>query len=498
MGENWRLGHHYKLEGITPEIPSGLHFPTPINEHEASHRAVAFAPDDSCIARIVRTTRVIINEFNADNGGVFGKDKVIHTGQSQLSCLSFGPTPKNMYMVGSMHSPRSRYILATGHRNGSIRLWDADTTQLATSLCSHKQKITDIVFSQRTDGVKPVLISISCDRELKVWDGEYSGWNMSHTLRLNASGGVGVPLSVTFHPSSKFFAVSGTSRTVEVYNLGQRTNGLDEGWVDKHSNSCGLSQQLGSLSDWTDRSSDLQPRLMLKNKLNGHSAGVVRCKYTSDGALLLTASWDTRVCLWNTHSGDLVVTCLTGNMNPSHNNSLFVFSGSQIRDVSCDFSCSAIATVATDGNLSVWDPWSPEANLEKECSPITGNKDLSYSAVYQPEILTNLPAGASSHSISPKSYTSLTFSNKNNFVVVSDEEGGAQVYTLSKPVPSLAHLCRNRIRATALERWPINRANEAGKQSEQEKELNRILPKTLQSYLSYEVDPRATISLFTM
>ena len=84
MGDDWRLHHHSKLEGITPEIPPGLHFPTPINEHEAAHRAVAFSPDDSCIARIVRTTRVIINEFF--NGGFFGKDKVIaHSTTCQAS-----------------------------------------------------------------------------------------------------------------------------------------------------------------------------------------------------------------------------------------------------------------------------------------------------------------------------------------------------------------------------------------------------------------------------
>ena len=37
-------------------------------------------------------------------------------------------------------------------------------------------------------------------------------------------------------------------------------------------------------------------------------------------------------------------------------------------------------------------------------------------------------------------------------ILVVDDEGSAEVYTLSKPVPSLAHQCRNKIRAVAMDR----------------------------------------------
>ena len=48
--------------------------------------------------------------------------------------------------------------------------------------------------------------------------------------------------------------------------------------------------------------------------------------------------------------------------------------------------------------------------------------------------------------------TTLAFSNKSSYLVVADDEGGAQILSLAKPVPLLSHLCRNKIRAAALDR----------------------------------------------
>merc|ERR1711992_61163 len=92
---------------------------------------------------------------------------VINTGHSPLSCLAFGPSPQNMYMPG--HVKRGRYVLATGHKSGWIRLWDGESTQIISNLCSHKHKVTGIAFSKRTEDGNPVVISISSNRELKVW-----------------------------------------------------------------------------------------------------------------------------------------------------------------------------------------------------------------------------------------------------------------------------------------------------------------------------------------
>ena len=83
--------------------------------------------------------------------------------------------------------------------------------------------------------------------------------------------------------------------------------------------------------------------MVSRHKLEGHSAAVIRCKYTADGSLLITCSWDTRVNLWDAYSGRLVVTCLTSN-DWSPNPRIFsVYSGTQVKDVDCDATCSALS-----------------------------------------------------------------------------------------------------------------------------------------------------------
>ena len=88
MGDDaeWRLDPHSQLRGYVapPDAPHPLHFPRPDNQdHETTHKTMAFAPDDSCLARIVGPKKVIVNEFDGDCGGTFGPDKVINLYPSQ-------------------------------------------------------------------------------------------------------------------------------------------------------------------------------------------------------------------------------------------------------------------------------------------------------------------------------------------------------------------------------------------------------------------------------
>lgn len=42
-------------------------------------------------------------------------------------------------------------------------------------------------------------------------------------------------------------------------------------------------------------------------KLEGHHHDVVACDFSPDGALLATASYDTRVYVWDPHNGDILM-----------------------------------------------------------------------------------------------------------------------------------------------------------------------------------------------
>lgn len=45
----------------------------------------------------------------------------------------------------------------------------------------------------------------------------------------------------------------------------------------------------------------------LIRKLEGHHNDVVSCEFSPDGALLATASYDTRVILWDPHMGTVLL-----------------------------------------------------------------------------------------------------------------------------------------------------------------------------------------------
>ena len=80
-------------------------------------------------------------------------------------------------------------------------------------------------------------------------------------------------------------------------------------------------------------------------------------------------------------------------------------------------------------------------------------RDRPYLGVTRSEVEVN--GGGGGGESNAGAYTSLAFSNNKNFLVATNDEGEAQVYTLSKPVPSLMHLCRSQIRAVTMERYRI-------------------------------------------
>jgi WD repeat/SOCS box-containing protein 1 len=44
----------------------------------------------------------------------------------------------------------------------------------------------------------------------------------------------------------------------------------------------------------------------IKHILKGHMNEVVNCEFSSDGALLATASYDTKIFIWNPYTGLLM------------------------------------------------------------------------------------------------------------------------------------------------------------------------------------------------
>ncbi|MCP4251048.1 MAG: WD40 repeat domain-containing protein, partial [bacterium] len=103
-------------------------------------------------------------------------------------------------------------ILASGSRDGTLRLWDASRRPLAVALAGESQ-VWSVAFSP--DG--SILASAS-------FDGTVQLWNVAsrHALGAPLAGHEGWVLSVAFSPSGKIVASAGFDDTVRLWDVASR------------------------------------------------------------------------------------------------------------------------------------------------------------------------------------------------------------------------------------------------------------------------------------
>ncbi|GIY63307.1 hypothetical protein CDAR_272411 [Caerostris darwini] len=203
-------------------------------------------------------------------------------------------------------------ILATGHSNGRIRVWDVFTGKLILELLDHKDMVSCLAFNPTGN---LVLTSTSFDGTLKIWDLHDDG-NMFQTLKMTNKS----IYSCCWSPDAKSLVSVGMCKLVYVWDM---------------------------------------KTFKVKFKLQGHCHDVVACAFSPDGCLIVSASWDTRVILWDSYSGQMLK--IFGHLQPSPH---LIFAsgdnGTWIRDVSFSSDGAHIATVADDGYLRFWDIASEE------------------------------------------------------------------------------------------------------------------------------------------
>lgn len=222
---------------------------------------------------------------------------------------------KNNVTKRRRFSFNSDLILVTGLQGGKIKVWNVYTGNLIMELLDHKKNVHGL--SVMCDGTLK-LASCSADCTIKCWDLNNDG-NMYKTLRFKENVMV---FDCKWSPNCKQLAAVGMNKCAYVWN----TSNLS------------------------------QPR-----KLSGHLHNVVHCDFSPDGALLATASFDTRVILWDPYTGDQIKTL--GHMFPSPRP---IYAGGAnehyARCVSFSKHGYRIATVADDGFLRVWSLEDSEEN----------------------------------------------------------------------------------------------------------------------------------------
>jgi len=235
-------------------------------------------------------------------------------------------------------------------------------------LLDHREVIRDLKFAP--DGSMR-LLSASRDGTLKVWDLQDDG-NMGKTLRGISKWVYGCAWS----PDAKTICMVGDTRSVSLYE---------------------------------------SKKYSMIRKLDGHSHDVCSCDFSPDGALLVTASYDTQVIIWDPHTGAILKKLLHMHPPPSP---IFAggANGAYVRGVTFSHDGRHLASVADDGYVRFWDLF--HEYVPEQVSQVSNVLCANYS-----------PDGA--------------------VLAVGTRNGNVTMWMSPMQVSSLQHLCRMSIRRNA-------------------------------------------------
>ncbi|XP_005106946.1 WD repeat and SOCS box-containing protein 1 [Aplysia californica] len=197
-------------------------------------------------------------------------------------------------------------VVATGLASGRIKLFNCFTGSVIVELLDHRDTVRGLDFSK--DGSLQ-LMSGSRDGTLKLWDLNNEG-NMYCTHKARAKVN-----ACKFSMNGKFAAAVGTNKTVLLWH--------------------------GPIKD--------SPFY----RLEGHHNEVVGVDFSSDSVLMATASFDTRVIIWNAYRVQRLREL--GHLHPSPS---LIFAGGAndnfVRSVNFSRDGVNVATVCDDGFVRFW------------------------------------------------------------------------------------------------------------------------------------------------
>jgi WD repeat/SOCS box-containing protein 1 len=221
----------------------------------------------------------------------------------------------------NFRSEINQLILAVGLNNGRIRIYSVFSGRFLTELMDHKDVIRHIQFAPDNS---LILLSASRDSTLKLWDMNDDG-NMFRTL--TAHGENEWVMCCAWSPNAKYVASGGSHKSLFVYDT----------------------------NNWS----------VFRN-LRAHHHSVVSCQFSPDSKLLVSASYDTTVIMWD-YFNEQQLAVFWHLLPPPLPIYASGANDNYIRSLSFSPDGEHIATVCDDGNLRIWsifDPRQPVASAE--------------------------------------------------------------------------------------------------------------------------------------
>ena len=251
-------------------------------KYEGLH-SVEFSPDGT-------------NILGAGFGGLQVWDAV--TGE-QLWYVTTSVDPYSFTTVYSVcYSPDGK-LIAGGQNDSTVRIWDASTGKLLTTMRGHTESVFSVAFNP--DGKQ--VASISFDGTLKTWDVENGKLLLDRPADKGSS-------SVSYSHDGKQ-VVTACYYKVQVWDsyAGNMIHEFKDSSLRYASFAPGDKTIITSYNNGNSVLWDVASGKKIR-QFFGHSNTVSSAKLSPDGKQLLTASEDNTVKVWNVQSGEMMYSLL--------------------------------------------------------------------------------------------------------------------------------------------------------------------------------------------
>ena len=204
------------------------------------------------------------------------------------------------YVYSVAFSPE-RKLLASGGRDGAIKLWEVSTGKLLNTLGGYTHSILSVAFS--ADG--KWLASGNWDKTIKLWE-------VSTGKLLNTLEGHGDPVqSVAFSPDGNVLASGSADNTIKLWEVstGKLLNTLEghDNTILSVAFSADSKLLASGSADNTIKLWEVSTGKLL-NTLEGHANTIWSVAFSPDGNVLASGSWDKTIKLWEVSTGKLLNT----------------------------------------------------------------------------------------------------------------------------------------------------------------------------------------------
>ncbi|KAI0031779.1 WD40 repeat-like protein, partial [Vararia minispora EC-137] len=260
-------------------------------------------------------------------------------------------------------SPDNRHI-ASGARDSSVRIWDADTGEaVGNPFLGHTSLVWSVAYSP--DG--SFIISGADDGSVCIWDARTSE-TVCEPIHGHSKG----VYTVSFSPDNKHALSASSDCTLRIWDsksgkpIGEPIRHSSPVWAAAYSldGTLVVSGSVdGRIHFW-----DVTTRKSTKEPLRGHSAAVTSVAFSPDGSRIASSSYDLTVRIWDVVTGAALYGPLCGH-------------SSRVRSVAYSPDGRHVASSSFDSTICVWDAETGKPT----CEPFQGHSGTVYSVTYSPD-----------------------------------------------------------------------------------------------------------------